>query len=463
MSDNDQRPRDRYEDREDRDEREVREVSDGHKEREERDDANKNDHKSEADDGRSQKSDLHRLKDLPPRRKVLRRVTGGVIVMAVLLCLGTARTLFADLANAKTVDAVQGDTEKTYVQVAMPKTPNSDTSIALPGTAYGFVQSPIYARATGYVHAWYADIGAHVKAGQLLALLDTPELDRELSQAVAQQKQAAAGLALARTTALRWRDLRANDAVSQQDYDNREGQYQQAIANTAAAQANVERLQQLEGFKRIVAPFDGTVSQRNIDVGDLIVSGNQGAGGSTDKALFMMSQVNPLRVYVQVPQSDTPDIHVGDHIEITQGEFAGRHFDGVITHTAGAIDIATRTLQVEIRVPNPDSQLLPGAYVLVHIPTRENGRLLVPGNALLFRKEGTSVAVVRNDNTIDIRAIHIARDLGKTLEVDQGVQSSDRVVLNPGDAMESGDHVVVEAQQHRGQDAKGGSGQGGKA
>jgi len=422
-------------------------------------------------DARPDKSDLHNVKNLPARHRVLRRVTGALIVIAVLLCVGTARTIFADIANAKTVDGVERDTEKTYVQVAMPKTPTSDASISLPGTAYGFVQSPIYARATGYVHAWYSDIGSHVKAGQLLAVLDTPELDRELSQAVAQQKQAAAGLALARTTALRWRDLRANDAVSQQDYDNREGQYQQAIANTAAAQANVERLQQLEGFKRIVAPFDGIVSQRNIDVGDLIVSGNQGAGGSTDKALFMMSQVDPLRVYVQVPQSDTPDIHVGDHISVTQSEFAGRRFDGVIAHTAGAIDIATRTLQVEVRVPNPDSQLLPGAYVLVHIPTRESGRLLVPGNALLFRKEGPSVAVVRRDNTIDIRAIHIARDLGKTLEVDQGVQSVDHIVLNPGDALESGDRVVVQpqqqdqqqTQQQNQQGVKGGSGQGGKA
>jgi RND family efflux transporter MFP subunit len=304
----------------------------------------------------------------------------------------------------------------------------------------GYVESPIYARATGYLLHWYVDIGARVKQGQLLADLDTPEIDQELAQSVAQRDQTASSLGLAKSSLDRWKQLRTRDAVSQQELDERQSTYNQDMANLAAAEANVRRLRQLESFKRIVAPFAGVVTQRNVDVGDLI-----DAGSGSSRALFALAQSDPLRVYVQLPQAYAQNVTAGQKVVVTQAELPGQQFHGTITHIAGAIDVPTRSLQVEVTLPNPDARLRPGAYVQVALPATAHGRLLVPGNTLLFRAEGPRVAVVDEHGVVHLRKILIAQDLGQSLEIESGIDSKDKIIINPSDSVADGDHVVISA------------------
>lgn len=394
-------------------------------------------------------------KPMPPRELVRRRARIAGVVVLLALCVGTVRTIWADVQNNHKVDQVTSDNAKQYVQVVMPSVPDGDGSVVLPATLHGFVESPIYARTSGYVLHWYADIGAKVQKGQLLAILDTPEVDQELVQASAQRQQTASALSLAKTSADRWQQLRQRDAVSQQELDDRQGSYKQAVANDAAAAANVARLRQLESFKRIVAPFAGVVTQRNVDVGDLIASGNGGA------AMFSLAQSDPLRVYVSVPQSYTAHVALGQQVTIKQAEFANTTFNGTITHIAGGIDIPTRSLQVEVTLPNPKGTLLPGAYVQLSLPTAGSGRLTVPGNALLYRAQGPQVAVVERDGRIKLHSIAIARDMGATLELQNGVTRSDRVVVNPSDSIDDGDRVtVMPAASKQSAHSAGGAGQG---
>jgi RND family efflux transporter MFP subunit len=302
----------------------------------------------------------------------------------------------------------------------------------------GYVESPIYARATGYLLHWYADIGAKVQAGQLLAELDTPEIDQELAQAIAQRNQIQSSLGLAKSSFERWQQLRQRDAVSQQELDERQSTYSQDVANLAAAEANVKRLQQLEGFKRITAPFAGVVTQRNVDVGDLI-----DAGSGTSRALFALAQSDPLRVYVQLPQAYAQNIKVGEDVIVTQAELPGQQFNGRITNISGAIDVPTRSLQIEVTLHNPDGKLRPGAYVQVSLPSGARAQLTVPGNALLFRAEGPRLAVVDSGGVVHLRKVVIAQDLGQTLEIESGIGQSDRVIINPSDSIAEGDHVEV--------------------
>jgi RND family efflux transporter MFP subunit len=210
------------------------------------------------------------------------------------------------------------------------------------------------------------------------------------------------------------------------------------VANLAAADANVERLRKLEAFKRIVAPFDGVVTQRNIDVGDLI-----DAGSGTSRALFALAQSDPLRVYVQLPQAYAENVKVGQDVVVTQAELAGQQFHGTITHIAGAIDVPTRSLEIEVRLPNPDGRLRPGAYVQVAVPATVHARLMVPSNALLFRAEGPRLAVVDSNGTVHLHKVVIAQDLGQTLEIESGIDLHDRVIVNPSDSIADGDHVQV--------------------
>jgi RND family efflux transporter MFP subunit len=327
---------------------------------------------------------------------------------------------------------------RQYVNVVLPQDADGAGDMLLPGTLRGFVESPIYARATGYLLHWYVDIGTHVKQGQLLADLDTPEIDQELAQAIAQRQQASASLALAKTSLDRWVQLRQRDAVSQQELDDRQGTYNQDLANLAAADANVKRLQQLESFKRIVAPFDGVVTQRNVDVGDLI-----DAGSGTSRALFALAQSSPLRVYVQLPQAYSQNVKVGMPVSVTQAELPGQSFRGTITHISGAIDVQTRSLQLEVTLPNPDGKLRPGAYVQVAVPQALHSHLLVPGNALLFRAEGPRLAVVDANGVVHLRAVTIGQDLGQSLEIENGIEPTDKIIVNPSDSIADGDHVEI--------------------
>ncbi|KVR26459.1 RND transporter MFP subunit [Burkholderia ubonensis] len=379
--------------------------------------------------------------DLPSRTRVARRARLALVGFAVVLVLLAARSVVANRLNARHLDQLVTQNQQVYVRVVEPSLAANGGHLELPGTLRGYVEAPIYARASGYVRRWNADIGAQVKQGGVLAELDTPELDHELTQAQAQRQQAAAALALARTSYNRAQQLRTRDAVSQQELDDRQGAYNQNLANLAAAEANVKRLSELKGFQNIIAPVNGIVTQRNVDVGDLVNAGNSGTG----RALFTVVQADKLRLYVQVPQTYAQQVALGQHVSVTQPELAGQTFDGVVTHTAQAIDIVTRTLQIEITLPNADGKLMPGAYVTASLPMASAARLTLPSNTLLFRSEGASVAVVDANGRVRLQPVTIARTLGKTLEIGTGVNPGDRVVLDPSDGLAAGDKVNVEA------------------
>jgi RND family efflux transporter MFP subunit len=387
---------------------------------------------------------------LPPRHREWRRAKIAVVIVLILLAIGALRTVVANIMQSHSIAQTTQQNAKQYVDVVTPKQTDGSAGVTvLPGTLRGYVESPIFARATGYLLHWYADIGARVQEGQLLAELDTPEIDQELAQAVAQRDQIQSSLGLAKSSYERWQQLRQRDAVSQQELDERQSTYSQDVANLAAAEANVKRLRQLESFKRIVAPFAGVVTQRNVDVGDLI-----DAGSGTSRALFALAQSDPLRVFVQLPQAYAQNIKVGEDVVVTQAELPGQQFNGRITHISGAIDVPTRSLQVEVMLRNPDGKLRPGAYVQVALPSGARAQLTVPGNALLFRAEGPRVAVVDNDGVVHLRKVTIAQDLGQTLEIENGIEPNDRVIINPSDSIEDGDHVVVTRPQSQSQ-AKG--------
>lgn len=375
---------------------------------------------------------------LPPRERVWRRARIAVVVVLVLLAAGALRTVVANRFDSRAAERVAVRNAKQYVNVVTPKMSKDAGGMVLPGTLRGFVESPIYARATGYLLHWYVDIGAHVKQGQLLADLDTPEIDQELAQAVAQRQQATASLTLAKTSLDRWVQLRQRDAVSQQELDDRQGTYNQDVANLAAAEANVKRLQQLESFKRIVAPFEGVITQRNVDIGDLI-----DAGSGNSRALFALAQSNPLRINIPLPQAYSQNVTVGMPVDVAQAELPGQSFRGTITHISGAIDVPTRSLQVEVTLPNPEGKLRPGAYVQVSVPQVLRSHWLVPGNALLFRAEGPRLAVVDSQGIVHLREVSIARDLGQALEIDSGVEPHDRIIVNPSDSIADGDRVEI--------------------
>ena len=257
------------------------------------------------------------------------------------------------------------------------------------------MQSPIAARASGYLKRWTKDIGSRVAKGELLAEIDAPEIDQQLSQAIAARQQASSSLALAKSTMERWEALRKKDAVSQQELDERRSGDAQARANLAAAEANVERLRQLEGFKRVVAPFAGVITRRNVDVGDLI-----DAGGGAGRAMFLLAQTDPLRVYVNVPQTYAQLVKPGQEVTVTQSELLGQTFRGEVARTAASIDAATRTMQIEVTLPNRDGALMPGAYVQVLLPLQASRALTIPTNALMIRGEGMRVAVVDTESRI---------------------------------------------------------------
>jgi RND family efflux transporter MFP subunit len=385
---------------------------------------------------------------LPPRHREWKRAKIAIWIVLALLAVGALRTVIADILQSHSVARTTTQNATQYVNVVSPTQTKGGGQTVLPGTLRGYVESPIYARSTGYLLHWYADIGTRVKQGQLLADLDTPEIDQELAQALAQRQQTSSSLGLAKSSLDRWQQLRQRDAVSQQELDERQSTYTQDVANLAAADANVKRLQQLESFKRIVAPFAGVVTQRNVDVGDLI-----DAGSGTSRALFALAQADPLRVFVQLPQAYAQNVSVGQKVVVTQAELPGQQFHGTITHISGAIDVPTRSLQVEVTLPNPDNTLRPGAYVQVALPTAAHARLVVPGNALLFRAEGPRLAVVDANGVVALHKIVIARDLGQSLEIESGIEPGDKVIINPSDSIADGDHVQITQPQQNGKGA----------
>jgi RND family efflux transporter MFP subunit len=376
--------------------------------------------------------------DLLKRRQIVRRTRLLTIVVLLLLAIGAGRTIFSRIANARLLEAGSTEHAVQYVKTTTPKSSTVGQDVVLPGTLQGFVQAPISARSSGYLKRWTKDIGSRVQKGELLAEIESPEVDQQLSQAVAARQQAASSLDLAKSTVARWEGLRKQDVVSQQELDERRSGLAQATANLAAADANVQRLRQLEGFKRVVAPFAGVITRRNVDVGDLI-----DAGGGAGRVLFQLAQTDPLRVYINVPQSYAHLVKPGQPVVVTQAELRGQKFAGEVARTAASIDTATRTMQVEVALPNRDGALLPGAYVQVALPLAASEALAVPTNALLFRGEGTRVAVVGPQGRVQLRPVTLGRNLGESFEVLDGVAANDRLVLNPPDSLVEGDLVAL--------------------
>ena len=375
--------------------------------------------------------------DLLKRRQLARRGKLIVVVVLVLLALGAGRTIFSRMANARALESGTAERAKQYVKTALPKAGGAGQALALPGTLQGFVQAPISARSSGYLKRWTKDIGSRVEKGELLAEIETPEIDQQLTQAIAAREQTASSLSLAKSTVERWEGLRKKDVVSQQDLDERRSAVSQAQANVAAADANVQRLRQLEGFKRVVAPFAGVITRRNVDVGDLIDAG----GGRAP--LFLLSQTDPLRVYVNVPQAYAQLIKAGQQVVVTQAELRGQTFKGEVARTAASIDTATRTMQIEVSLPNREGVLMPGAYVQVALPLAASKTLVVPTNALLFRGEGARVASVDAQGKVRLRQVNIGRNFGESIELLDGIGPNDRIVLNPSDSLAEGDVVSL--------------------
>jgi RND family efflux transporter MFP subunit len=357
-----------------------------------------------------------------------------VLVVAGAFTLIQRRSQYRALAKETEARAIP------TVSVIHATAASGQEDLVLPGTMQAYVESPIYARTSGYVKKWYHDIGTRVKQGDLLADLDAPEVDQQLSQAKADLATAQANASLSKITADRFQELIKTDGVSKQEVDNAVGDLAAKNATVKSAEANVGRLEELEGFKHVVAPFSGVVTRRQTDIGQLVNAGNGGAS----QELFTLAQTDPLRVYVNVPEAYAPAIRAGlpAYLELTQ--YPGRKFEGKVVRTAEAIDLASRTLLTEVDVPNHAGELLPGGYAQVHLAVQVSGEhVQVPINALLFRAEGLRAVVVDANHKLRLQPLTIGRDYGNTLEVLQGLSASDWIVLNPADSLEEGQQVNV--------------------
>ena len=372
-----------------------------------------------------------------------------LILFFVFLVLG----VYAVSQRKNESKALAEQTERMavpFVSVIQAKPVDSDSEMVLPGTLKPYIESPIYARTNGYLKKWYKDIGSHVAKGELLAEVDTPEIDQQLAQSRADLATAQANLSLSAVTATRYQDLIKTDSVSRQDLDNVNGDLAAKRAMVDSSAANVKRLEEMESFKRVYAPFTGILTQRNVDPGTLINAGN---GGNATKEMFDLAQIDPMRVYVSVPQSFSPSIHFGLKACLALSELAQRSFCGTVVRTANAIDPGTRTLLTEVDVPNPSGALLPGAYAQVHFDVKLSGQpLSLPINALLFRPEGTEAAVVGSDGRINLKKIIIGRDFGNAVEILQGIDPTDRIVINPPDSLEQNEPVKLSPQSVPGSD-----------
>jgi RND family efflux transporter MFP subunit len=382
----------------------------------------------------------------PRSGPALRRAGWLALTLVLLLGIGAAARVYS---KARQSDALAERTARDavrHVLTAQPRAGEGRRQISLPGTLKGRQEAPIYARASGYLQRWTHDIGQRVSAGELLAVIDAPEAEQELLQARAAREQIHSRSLLAASSLERWEGLRQRDAVSQQELDERRAAQRQGIADLAAADANVRRLEQLKAFRRVTAPFDGVIVRRNVDVGALVSAGT----GAGTRELFYLAQTDLLRIDVAVPQAYAAAVKAGQEVKVRLLERGGAPFVGTVARTSGAIDSATRSMQVEIALPNADGRLLPGAYVEVTLPLANPAKtLVVPPGVLQFRQEGARVAVVLTDahgfQRIALRPVTIGRDLGRAVEIQSGVTVQDALVLNPHDAIEEGERVVARA------------------
>ena len=370
-----------------------------------------------------------------PRKRWLGLLIALIVVAALLISGIWSRVKARNKLKVETAQVAL-----TAVSVVSPKRTAPAEEIILPGNVQPFITSPIFARTNGYLRKWYVDIGAHVKQGQLLAVIESPEVDQQLQQARSNLLTAQANLELAAITKARYQELKKTNAVSQQDVDNAVGTYKANEAIVKADQAAVEQYSALVSFEKIYAPFDGVITARNTDIGDLINSGSIG-GVKTD--LFHMAQPGTLRVYVNVPEEYWRGTKVGMKADLSLAEFPGRRFQGKLVRTAEAINMTTRTLLVEIDVDNPTGTLLTGSYAEVHlkVPTQAS-TLLLPVNTLIFRSEGLRVGIVK-DGKVVLSAVTPGHDFGNQIEIVSGLKPDDQVIINPPDSIVSGQRVQI--------------------
>lgn len=369
--------------------------------------------------------------------RTLRRSRQLLLGSLVLLALGSGARLLFNYQQAHALEQGKRASLQRTVIVTQAREGELKRTATLPATLRGNSETLLYARSSGYVAAWHKTIGDRVSKGELLAVIDAPEQDQELAQARASREQVKARLTLARLTAERWEALRQQDGVSQQELEEKRGALTQAQADLAATDANVKRLEQLQGFRRIVAPFAGVITRRNAEVGQLV--------GAGSKELFALSQTDPLRLTVWVPQNYASDIKIGKEVNVVLNEAPGRKFAAHIEHVAGGIDPQNRSRQVDITLPNADGKLLPGAYAEVSIGLGNGIKaVVVPASVLVIGSEGPRVATVA-DGKIAFREIKLGRDLGREVEILSGIGSSDALVVSPSDLLTEGETVKTTA------------------
>jgi RND family efflux transporter MFP subunit len=391
-------------------------------------------------------TDAERLAPVPPApssRWLLVGLAAAVLVLGIVIYSGIHERAQAESTLGVSTERAAVPT----VNVIQPTSGAVSQEIVLPGNTQAFNDTPIYARTNGYLKRWYFDIGAHIKQGQLLAEIDTPEVDQQLEQARADLKNAQANEQLAQITAVRWQNLLKTNSVSKQETDQAVQDLSARQASVDSMTANVHRLEQLQSFEKVYAPFAGVITARNTDIGALI---NAGAGG-VPQELFHMAAVNRLRVFVAVPEVDSQAAQNGAKATLTLDEFPGENFQGTIVRDSDSIDLASRTLNVEVDVDNSQGRIKAGAYAFVHFkiphsPHTSTQSLTIPANTLLFRSEGLRVGVVRNGHA-ELVPIMIGRDFGATVEVVAGLQPTDQIIVSPSDSLASGNRVQVSAPQ----------------
>jgi RND family efflux transporter MFP subunit len=376
-------------------------------------------------------------REVPPGEKKPVRLGRIALVAAVLIIVGFIVGFLPRLHARRTLVKETADLAVPTVEVVSPKPGQSSAGVSLPAEIRAYVEAPIYARANGYLKRWLVDLGAAVTEGQLLAEIDTPEVDQQLAQAKADLARDQASLELAQTTSARWNDLLKTASVSEQETAEKTADLALKKALVDGAHANARRLEELKGFARVTAPFAGTVTARETDIGQLITAGS-------GRELFRVAKTNPLRVYVQVPQSLSRSVAIGQTTEVAISELPGRKLEAKVVRTAGVMAPGSRTLLTELELDNSRGEVLAGSYAQVRFPQGSQiAALTLPANVLLFRAEGTQVGVVGPDGKVELRPVKVGRDFGQTMEMIEGVGPHDRVIMNPSDSLTAGVTVHV--------------------
>jgi RND family efflux transporter MFP subunit len=379
------------------------------------------------------------------RRRPHRRPRRLGLIGGIVLVLAIATAIWGIYSREESEAALTDWTQKQAIPTVAVAHPTQNTEaqkLVLPGDVQAFYEAPIYARVSGYLASWSEDIGAHVRRGQTLGVIDTPDLDQEMAQAEADLATAQARQNFADLTAKRWHALLASNSVSQQSADEKEGDALAVRAEVNAQRAHVDRLRALENFKRLAAPFDGIVTARNTDIGALI-----NAGSNTAAPLFKVADMHEMRIYVRVPQSYAAELKPGLHASLTEPQYPGRTFDATLDTTSVSVALESRTVLVELLAPNPDGKLWPGTFADVTFDLPGDAHVLrVPASALIFRSNGAQLATVGSDNSIAMKDVTIGKNLGTEIEIESGITQADRVVTSPLDTIENGEQVAVATQ-----------------